>query len=140
MEGFTGVVQVGWLDVGEPSLYEDQTLGLVCLQPGHHPIEMEFANGKGVEGTVCFTIRAMSSEGAASGRVHEIQHACSDNNLHEIIASYGSAEISFLPFVSYNKKSIDINPEFEPKIIKNSFGFRSTESPYRSRSSISLTV
>jgi hypothetical protein len=96
---FTGNLQVGWANINEPSVYQDENLGILCLQPGNFPIEVEFSDGVAVSGTATFTICATSDEIGRWGRVYEVQHALNADNIKKELEKYPGAEASFFSFV-----------------------------------------
>lgn len=114
---FSGRIQIGWVNVNEPSAYYDDAIGPMCLQPGHFPIEATFEDGRPVPGTISTRMSAVAEEeGKTFGRAYEVQHVGCSETFESSVKVHPDVEVNLMPFLK-NDFSID-DQRFTPEVKK----------------------
>lgn len=116
---FSGRIQVAWVNVNEPSVFEDPVLGSMYLQPGHFPVEATFEDGKPLEGSVNVVLNGVTDDAHSSfGRVYQVEHAENARDFRHSLSRYPETDIKWMPFIDQdNDFSIDENL-FVPSVQK----------------------
>jgi len=100
---FSGRIHVAWVNVNEPSCFEDPVMGSMYLQPGHFPVEATFENGKPADGSANVVLSGVTDDGETSfGRVYRVEHSENARDLLQSMERYPSVEIGWMPFIDQN--------------------------------------